>query len=577
MTIYEAGGKWIVCIALVFGTLCIASSQCPGLPTSSASGNNIILCEGSSVTFSATGENLAIGSNVDWYIFTDGTQNPYNGEGTIIGSAPVTGDPCTNLPEVLYIMVNPDNGQVGSSGDQCDEFMVLWTGSGGFSTSDISVTNLGPGTFQWNSFIAGNAATFSCGTALPPGPVPENAILIIQSSPNNNVPIDIDALCASGLPVYIIAYDGTAACTGGYFDNNSPCSSCPVMIDIAGSTCQFDLDLDYQPPPNSIDGWGWANTGSGVFADVVPPVDIPVFIPPAIMVDDFVWTVPSDFCENMGDGDYWVAGIPDPPPPAGCPEVITSYFGLTISCPEASLSGGGDVCEGNCPDNPTLIEFELIGNDLPFEADLVFMASGFPPFPINDLSIPSGYHIQVCLGGGIFPSFDPVTGILTVPSLAIGITATVHIVSMTSNSGCPVEVNPSTISITFIAAPTANAGPDQVICEGETVTLSGSIGGSAVESEWSTDGDGDFDDPFDLNAVYTPGPNDILSGNVTLTLTSLDANGSCTPAESTMTITIQSSIEVTTNTPLTICDNDVANIMATLTGGTGIFYLGNQW
>src|SRR5678815_655204 len=284
MTIYEAGGKWIVCIALVFGTLCIASSQCPGLPTSSASGNNIILCEGASVTFSATGENLAIGSNVDWYIFTDGTQNPYNGEGTIIGSAPVTGDPCTNLPEVLYIMVNPDNGQVGSSGDQCDEFMVLWTGSGGFSTSDISVTNLGPGTFQWNSFIAGNAATFSCGTALPPGPVPENAILIIQSSPNNNVPIDIDALCASGLPVYIIAYDGTGACTGGYFDHNSPCSSCPVMINIAGSTCQFNLDLDYQPPPNSIDGWGWANTGSGVFADVVPPVDIPVFIPPAIMV-----------------------------------------------------------------------------------------------------------------------------------------------------------------------------------------------------------------------------------------------------------------------------------------------------
>jgi hypothetical protein len=53
-------------------------------------------------------------------------------EGTIIGTAPFNGDPCSNQPEVLYIMVNPDNTQVGSSGDQCDEFMVLWTGSGGF-------------------------------------------------------------------------------------------------------------------------------------------------------------------------------------------------------------------------------------------------------------------------------------------------------------------------------------------------------------------------------------------------------------------------------------------------------------
>jgi hypothetical protein len=87
------------------------------------------------------------------------------------------------------------------------------------------------------------------------------------------------------------------------------------------------LDLDYQPPGSSIDdGMGkyreWCIRGCG------SPCNIPVFIPSAITVDDFVWTCP-DFCENMGGGDYWVAGIPDPPPRTRMPEIVTQYFGLT--------------------------------------------------------------------------------------------------------------------------------------------------------------------------------------------------------------------------------------------------------
>jgi hypothetical protein len=74
---------------------------------------------------------------------------------------------------------------------------------------------------------------------LPPDLSPENAILIIQSSPNNNVPIDIDDLCASGLPVYIIAYDVQELVQEVISTNNSPCSSCPVMIDISG----YDLSI----------------------------------------------------------------------------------------------------------------------------------------------------------------------------------------------------------------------------------------------------------------------------------------------------------------------------------------------
>jgi gliding motility-associated-like protein len=515
-------------------------------------------------TIIATGANLDIGSTVDWYV-TIGTQNPYVGDGELIGSSPVVGDPCQNEPEILYIMVNPDNTQAGGSGDQCDEFIVMWTGSGGFNTSDILVSNLGPGSFEWDGYVAGNAANFSCGTALPPGPVPENAILVIQSSTTNNIPINIDNLCASGLPVYIIAYDGTSSCTGGYFDNNDPCASCPVMVDITGASCQFSFELDYMPPTNSVDGWAWANTGSGAYLDVVPVLNIPEFTTDGILVEDYVWTVPADFCENYAGEATYIVGIVNPPPPSGCALITTPWYGFGVECGEVALSGGGEVCEGNCPEDPTEIIFTIDGNGTPYIADLLVTASVFPPFEIEDVEISNGYALSVCLEG-FFPSFDPATGILNVPILAIGISATVEIVSLSTSAGCPVEVDPNSVTLTFIGAPSANAGNDQVICEGQSAMLSGSVGGSATSSVWTTDGDGTFSNPNILNPMYIPGAQDILNGQVILTLSATDPNGTCIPATSTMVLTIEPSWSIDLGPTQTVCSNDIVNVNAMISG-----------
>ena len=516
------------------------------------------------MTVSMDGQNIPAGSSVEFYI-TEGTQNPYNGFGFFIGSVPVTVEECINEPEVLYVMVNPDNAQVGSGNDKCDEFMVIWTGSGGYNTSDILVTNLSNGSFQWNSFVAGNAANFSCGVALPPGPVPPNAILIIQGSPMNNVPIDIDDLCAEGLPVYIIA-NNDFTCTGGWFDNDSPCSSCPVQIDINGTPCSFSFDVDYMPPGTSTNGWGWSNQGSGVFGDVVPPLTIPVYQDEGVIIPDFLWTVPFDYCETIGleDGAF-IVGIIDPPPAGACPDLLTPYFGISVSCPSMSISGGGIVCEGNCPDQPNFVEFTVEGSDIPFTADLIVNASVFPSFPINDLVITDGQHLNICLDG-FLPSFDPATQTLTIPTLAIGITATIQVVSVTSAAGCPVSVNPSSVSVEFIDAPIANAGPDQTICSYEIVDVDGSIQGSATESVWSTDGDGNFADPNSLVTTYTPGPSDISTGSVVLTLTATDPDDACIPATSDLQVFIDPSMIIETNTPLILCNTDVASITATITG-----------
>jgi len=71
--------------------------------------------------------------------------------------------------------------------------------------------------------------------------------------------------------------------------------------------------------------------------------------------------------------------------------------------------------------------------------------------------------------------------------------------------------------IMVIGNPISNAGESSIICENSTHTLNGSAINYSV-SVWITSGDGTFDDPFKLDAIYTPGPGDIAAGDVYLVL-----------------------------------------------------------
>ena len=66
--------------------------------------------------------------------------------------------------------------------------------------------------------------------------------------------------------------------------------------------------------------------------------------------------------------------------------------------------------------------------------------------------------------------------------------------------------------------PAADAGDDDTIWIGQSYTLQGEVEFSD-SIIWSTSGDGEFNDPAILNAIYTPGSNDISNGEVDLTLT----------------------------------------------------------
>lgn len=97
------------------------------------------------------------------------------------------------------------------------------------------------------------------------------------------------------------------------------------------------------------------------------------------------------------------------------------------------------------------------------------------------------------------------------------------------------------VTFTITNGELANAGVDQTICQDGTVTLTGSVVAPALAGVWSivAPGDGTILNPNAYtNTTYTPGPNAILAGTVTLRLTTTTNGLSCGPDVDDMVITI---------------------------------------
>ncbi|MCX6307183.1 MAG: T9SS type A sorting domain-containing protein [Bacteroidetes bacterium] len=91
--------------------------------------------------------------------------------------------------------------------------------------------------------------------------------------------------------------------------------------------------------------------------------------------------------------------------------------------------------------------------------------------------------------------------------------------------------------------PTVDAGPDATTCDTD-YEVSGSTGGpySVNYTEWSTGGDGYFDNTSSLATTYYPGSGDISTGFVTLTLFAEFSDPATTTLTDDMTLTISNTV-----------------------------------
>ena len=107
-----------------------------------------------------------------------------------------------------------------------------------------------------------------------------------------------------------------------------------------------------------------------------------------------------------------------------------------------------------------------------------------------------------------------------------------------------------------------NAGPDQETCYFGDFNLEGmAIGYQTVE--WSSNGDGRFESPNELNTLYYPGLQDIENKTVTFTLTATNAEGETLSDNLTGILHSEASIEMAESAE--ICEGETYELHAIVT------------
>ena len=176
-------------------------------------------------------------------------------------------------------------------------------------------------------------------------------------------------------------------------------------------------------------------------------------------------------------------------------------------------------------------------------------------------------------GSGSFANASNLNTTYT-PSAADITAGTITLTLTTNDPAGPCPAVNDAMVVTIYPAATVGAGGDQTICSTSTVSVTGTRGGGAASSAWSTSGTGSFANPANLNTTYTPSAADITAGTVTLTLTSNDPIGPCTAASDAMVVTINPAATVGAGADQEVCSSSP---VVTLTGSRGGSAVSSTW
>ena len=177
-----------------------------------------------------------------------------------------------------------------------------------------------------------------------------------------------------------------------------------------------------------------------------------------------------------------------------------------------------------------------------------------PPFELNAEATFAGEIAWETSGDGNFVNPQELnTHYIPGPQDVLSGQAVILTVFISPISPCEIPAT-SSIGVTFNPAPSINAGPNQIICETETAQLSAN-GQHFSALEWETSGDGTFSNNSILNPVYTPGNNDIITGNVILTINAYAQAPCVVTATDNMHLTIRKLPLANAGNDATICEN----------------------
>ncbi len=172
------------------------------------------------------------------------------------------------------------------------------------------------------------------------------------------------------------------------------------------------------------------------------------------------------------------------------------------------------------------------------------------------------------------------TGTFTQPNSAItqylqsaaDITAGSVTLTVTGTSGVPCNATiSSAIVISFLTGPTAYAPPNRVICENQTVTITGTPTNYS-RVRWRTAGDGTFNDSTISTVIYTPGLNDRLNGSVILTYYVFPLTPCTMPATKQTLLTVRKFPVVSAGTTSHVCKNSNLQLYGSSSSCYSVFW-----
>lgn len=233
---------------------------------------------------------------------------------------------------------------------------------------------------------------------------------------------------------------------------------------------------------------------------------------------------------NSGQYEVIVSNIP-----GGCPTTSNTTIASVNAAPETSpiLPANGEFCAGST------VSYSVTGET----------GSTYTWSVTGGTVLPPGNTATVQIEWGTIPG-----------------TYLIEVVQQ-NVAGCMAEVVATNATLT--EAPEAFAGNDDGICEGDVYPLNNAVATGDILS-WSTSGDGTFSDASIQNPVYTPGQNDAANGSVILTLTASSNAVGCDPDESSMQLTIDSSLPldvVIVNPENPVCSGEEITLSLVVTNG----------
>jgi gliding motility-associated-like protein len=558
----------------------------PGTPVV---GSNSPVCVGDDIDLTAS---TVGGSTFTWTGpngYSSIQQNPTIGGATTADagfySVYATESGCDGLPDSVEVVVTePPVADAGGDQVACANNATItlngsitggtgagvWTTSGNGSFSP-SVNDLNADYVPSPADTAAGSITITLASINNAGCPASSDDMVLTITPSPAVEAGPDATICSNNAVVDLTGVVTAGATSGIWTSNGSGSFSPS---------DTDLGADYNATPADTAAGSFmiylTSTNNGNCLAVSDSLEVTVIASPIadagadqfVCDGDDVFLVGS-ITNGSGNGTWTTSG-------AGTFIPSATDLNATYEPDPTDYAIGSVVLTLTSTGSGSCLE----------EADSILITFTPPPTvnPGNDTNICSNEDLALSglvsgatttgiwatSGDGTFSPSDTDLNAIYNPGLGDASAGTITL-TLTATNGCPSSAG---IAVTITPGPTADAGPDQVLCAtDDQVTLSGVIGGSTTTGEWSTTGDGSFTPTNNaLNGTYIIGLNDSISGSFDLILSSTN-NGVCAAEMDTMSVTITTLPVVNAGIDTTICTNNLIDLYGLVSGGAGT----GQW